>query len=343
MKIRSAIAAATACILLVFGVCPESVYAQDTGTEALSDEVTALMSSQGLNAGNFSCSYYNTVTGESYDYNANKMMFAASLYKLPLNMYYYEQEAAGKISPNAHYGGYPLSTCHQDSLQYSDNGVSVAMMHAVGSSQQYKTLMLKYASMSKNDIGREYFSGNYSNSRYMMGVLKYLYSHADLFSRAIGYMDAANPGEYFEKYVAQYKVAQKYGWYEQNLNCAAIVYTQEPYLITAFTKDAKDKASILGQINKMFCDYNVSHYGGIHIGGSSLYNDVPENAWYFKSLAKATESKIFSGVGNNMFRPNDKLDVCQAVRIAASLNALLSGREIQTTAAGEKWYDPYFD
>lgn len=52
-------------------------------------------SDYGLNEQNFSLCYYDTVTGEEYRYNDGCFMVAASTFKLPLNLYYYELEQSG--------------------------------------------------------------------------------------------------------------------------------------------------------------------------------------------------------------------------------------------------------
>ena len=93
---------------------------------------------------NISIAYYNTVSGAQYIWNGDKYFTAASIYKLPLNMYYYELEAAGVVSPNDRYGGYPLSYCHKMSLQYSNNELSQAMRAGLGNYREYKTLISKY-------------------------------------------------------------------------------------------------------------------------------------------------------------------------------------------------------
>ena len=69
----------------------------------LEEAVADLMEYYQLSENNFSMSYYNTVTGESYDFNENKFSIAASTYKLPLNMCFYEMEQAGKIVSDISY------------------------------------------------------------------------------------------------------------------------------------------------------------------------------------------------------------------------------------------------
>ena len=69
--------------------------------DTLETRVAQFMEENYLNEQNFSMSYYNTVTGESYAFEDTHMMVAASTYKLPLNLYYYQQELAGEIAPDA--------------------------------------------------------------------------------------------------------------------------------------------------------------------------------------------------------------------------------------------------
>ena len=85
---------------------PPEEPADSTTIEAVVQE---LMAQYDLNETNFSLCYYNTVTGESYEYNPDAWMVAASTYKLPLNLYYYEQEAAGLIDPASYISGVVLS------------------------------------------------------------------------------------------------------------------------------------------------------------------------------------------------------------------------------------------
>lgn len=310
--------------------------------DSLSAQLAAFMAKYGLNESNFSCSYFNTVTGESCSFNENRLMTAASLYKLPLNMYYYEQEAAGNISPNARYGGYPLSQCHQQSLQFSNNELSQAMVRALGTTSRYKHLMLKYGGVPETEIGQAFFRSNCSSSRYMMGVLKYLYARSDFFSQAIGYLKAAHPGMYFKKYVSQYPIAQKYGWLNYNFNCAAIVYTDEPYLVVAYSDHVPSNLEALGRLNAFFCAYNTAHYGGRRLGEGSLYRDVQDEAWYFPAVREATELGVLTGVGDKNFAPDGALTLAQAVRLACCVHAKLTGGSAPGTDC-QPWYQSSVD
>ena len=67
--------------------------------------IAEFMQENYLNETNFSLCYYNTVTGEEYCYNETAFMIAASTYKLPLNLYYYELQSAGEITGDTYIPG----------------------------------------------------------------------------------------------------------------------------------------------------------------------------------------------------------------------------------------------
>ena len=237
------------------------VHGQATDAEEqLEGLIVSFLNEYNLNEHNFSFSYYNTVTGEEYGFNEQKMMQAASLYKLPLNMYYYEQEALGSISPDAKFAGYALSQCHMLSLQYSDNATSQAMRRALGKYSAFKTAIDIYTGVSAEELGGSYLNENYFSSFTIMNTLKYLYEHSEFFAEAIGYLKEAHPERYFKKFVEDYEIAQKYGWLENNVNTAGIVYTPSPYLLCVFTENVNSAEKVIGSLNKLLCDYTVNRH-----------------------------------------------------------------------------------
>ena len=54
--------------------------------EELETLLTEFREEYGLNENNFSLCYRDTVTGEEYRFNDTAFLFAASTYKLPLNL-----------------------------------------------------------------------------------------------------------------------------------------------------------------------------------------------------------------------------------------------------------------
>ena len=218
------------------------------------------MEENGLNENNFSVCYYNTVTGESYSFNENKMMDAASTYKLPLNMYYYEQEAAGKISGSDYlpYAGTTLGNCHMQSIVWSNNELSQAMRKNLGAYSSYKILMRQYTEMPEEEIDPSFYTGNRYCTRMMMDILKYLYENQDSFSELIGYMKEAMPGQYFKKYVTDCEIAHKYGSNEGSENDVGIFYAGQPFLLAVYTKYVGTE--IVSKAALLLKDYTDAQY-----------------------------------------------------------------------------------
>lgn len=236
----------------LFLLCP-AARAMDAGSAAavvagktLEGLMAEFMQDNFLNETNFSLCYYNTVTGEEYCFNETAFMIAASTYKLPLNLYYYELEAAGEITGDTYIpdAGTTLDNCHRMSLVDSNNEVSIAMLYHLGSFRDYKEAMRKYFTMTDDAIDPIYYAGNYYCTRMMMDCLKYLYAHAEDFSEMLGYMTEACPGAYFKTYLEdEVRIAHKYGSYEGAEHDTGIIYASRPFLLAVYTQNVGELIS----------------------------------------------------------------------------------------------------
>ena len=228
---------------------------------SLEEIMESFRAQYGLTESNFSLCYYNTVTGESYTFADDHFMVAASTFKLPLNLYYYEMEQSGEIASDAPIpnSGTTLDQCHYQSLVWSNNEVSLAMLYNLGTFRQYKEKMCTYFSMAQEDIDYVYWVDNYYCTQMMMDTLKYLYDRQDTFSQMIDYLKQAQPGEYFKAYVSDYEIAHKYGYFEGAINDVGIIYTPQPYLLACYTQDVADGAQVVGKVNELLCAYTVWH------------------------------------------------------------------------------------
>lgn len=276
------------------------VYAADAeaGPEPAEDSLEArvaqFMEENYLNEQNFSISYYNTVTGESYAFEDTHMMVAASTYKLPLNLYYYQQELAGEIAPDATIGGaYVLSDCHYQSLVWSNNEISEAMLYQIGSFQEYKRTMLAFTDMTDDEIDPRYYSGNLYCTRIMMDTLKYLYDHAEDYEEMLGYMKEANPQDgYFRKYVTECEVAHKYGSYEGAENDTGIIYAGQPFLLAVYTQGVAGE-EICAKAARLMKDYTDEQYA-LQLEQERLETERRERAERLEA-AKAAQEKSQDG------------------------------------------------
>lgn len=224
----------------------------------------------GLNENNFSLSYYDTVTGETYQYNDGKFMAAASTFKVPLNMYYYELERDGALQPDAYIAGagVTLDQAHYQSLVYSNNEVSIGLLYNLGDFRTYKTLMRRYFTMTDDEIDSIYYVDNYYCTRMMTDALIYLYNHSDDFEEMLGYMKEAQPGEYFKTYVNDYEIAHKYGWFEGAVNDVGIIYTPRPFILAVYTQDVSG-AEVCGRAAELLTAYSLA---------KTIQDESPEEA-----------------------------------------------------------------
>lgn len=212
----------------------------------------------GLTESNFAVSYYDTVTGESYDWNETHMMVAASTFKLPLNLYYYEKENAGELEPDTliTQGGATLDVCHYLSIVESNNEISHALLYRIGTFPEYKEAMRKYFTMTDDEIDPKYYQDNYYCTRMMMDTLKYLYARQDEFPELIDYMKQSNPQNgYFKAKVTEMEVAHKYGDFEGAENDVGIFYAEHPFLLAVYTQNVGE--TVVQDAARLAADYNA--------------------------------------------------------------------------------------
>lgn len=246
-------------LLMMLLLLTTSVGAMDSH-QSLDAYMRTFMEENGLHKGNFAVSYYNTVTGEAYDFNETSFMVAASTFKVPLNMYYYEMERDGEIRSDTVIPGVgaALETAHEQSLVYSNNDMSIGMLYYLGSFSQYKTRMRKYFTMTDEEIDQVYYADNYYCTRMMMDALKHLYENSGDFEQMLTHMKRAQPDSYFRAGVTEYEVAHKYGWFEGAVNDVGIIYTEEPFLLAVYTQNPPYEG-IVAQTARALTDYNVAH------------------------------------------------------------------------------------
>lgn len=231
----------------------------DGAADALDAAVGALFEEYDLSERNFALGFRALSDGTEYWYNADKLFETASLYKLPLNMYFYELEAAGEIASDEPIYGVPLDYCHEQSLVYSNNELSQNMIDWIGSYRQFKDIAFGYTGLDDSLRGFDYYASGGFTARMMVGMLQTLWDDPETFGQEIDYLKEANPGEYLESGECGLEVAQKYGYehYDGILNIciAGIVYTDEPFLITVLTRGVGWAEVLMGELCDAFAEY----------------------------------------------------------------------------------------
>ena len=229
-------------------------------SESLADRFDAFRAQYGLDETNFAVSYYDTVTGEEYNWNETAMFTAGSTFKLPLNLYYYELQNEGEISGDTILteGGATLDRCHYLSLVESNNELSIAMLYRIGTFRVYKEAMRRFFTMTDDEIDPKYYQDNYYCTRMMMDALKYLYVHSDEFPEMLDYMTQSLPRDaYFLHYLSpdEVTIAHKYGTFEGAENDTGIFYTEQPFLLAVYTQSVGEQ--VVAQAAVLAYEYNL--------------------------------------------------------------------------------------
>lgn len=202
-----------------------------------------------------------------YSMNEKDEFIAASIYKLPLAMLYYDKvndgeytldstftysgymhEDAGVVSSNYGIGSQiPLSDLLDDLIEYSDNDAGHILYENLGGWKEYKGAMTKYTdSISEN----YYTEDNVSTANTMNDVVTYLYEHKEDYKDLIENMEKAEPGEYLDR-DTQLSMPQKYGMYDSALNSVGFVECNTSYSIVVLTSLGDKGADVMANINRI--------------------------------------------------------------------------------------------
>ena len=202
-----------------------------------------------------------------YSMNEKDEFIAASIYKLPLAMLYYDKinegeytldstftysgymnEGAGVISSNYGIGSQvPLSDILNDLIIYSDNDAGHILYENLGGWKEYKEAMTKYT----NSISENYYTmDNVTTVNTMNDVVTYLYDHKEDYKVLIKNMEKAEPGEYLDR-DTQLSMPQKYGMYDYALNSVGFVECNTSYSIVVLTSLGDKGADVMANINRI--------------------------------------------------------------------------------------------
>ena len=202
-----------------------------------------------------------------YSMNEKDEFIAASIYKLPLAMLYYDKvnegeytldstftysgymhEDAGVISSDYGIGSQvPLSDLLNDLIIYSDNDAGHILYETLGGWKEYKEAMTKYT----DSISENYYTmDNVTTANTMNDVVTYLYDHKEDYKGLIKNMEEAEPGEYLDR-DTQLSMPQKYGMYDSALNSVGFVECNTSYSIVVLTSLGDKGADVMANINRI--------------------------------------------------------------------------------------------
>lgn len=202
-----------------------------------------------------------------YSMNEKDEFIAASIYKLPLAMLYYDKVNEGEYTLNSTftYSGYmhedagvissdygigsqvPLSDLLNDLIIYSDNDAGHILYENLGGWKEYKEAMTKYT----DSISENYYTmDNVTTANTMNDVVTYLYDHKEDYKGLIKNMEEAEPGEYLDR-DTQLSMPQKYGMYDSALNSVGFVECNTSYSIVVLTSLGDKGEDVMAKINSI--------------------------------------------------------------------------------------------
>ena len=204
--------------------------------------------------------YENTVTGEICYRNADRPITAASLYKVPLCMYWTEKVADGELAWEDHVGAYQLERAVSQSLIYSNNKTAGALISGIGSYRQFRAAVAPLYGLNEEEASaRDYLGSENITAQQMLHCLEMLYAEPERYPRVIDYLKEAEPDSYFRYYEDRFPIAQKYGFlsghYTLTQNTAGILYTDDPFLLVVMSEGGAGSMEIIGRLAQRLCDY----------------------------------------------------------------------------------------
>ena len=234
---------------------------------SLAKDIEAYFQENGINHEKVAYCITDLEHNIKYSMNEKDEFIAASIYKLPLAMLYYDKvnegeytldstftysgymhEDAGVISSDYGIGSQvPLSDLLNDLIIYSDNDAGHILYENLGGWKEYKEAMTKYT----DSISENYYTmDNVTTANTMNDVVTYLYDHKEDYKGLIKNMEEAEPGEYLDR-DTQLSMPQKYGMYDSALNSVGFVECNTSYSIVVLTSLGDKGADVMANINRI--------------------------------------------------------------------------------------------
>ena len=246
------------------GTAQESIIDEDALNQWMEDYLKS--HNLGQNFQEFSVGFCYTATGDCWFYNADKFMYSASMYKVPVSMLLAEKEAAGELTQDSRLEGYTLQYLESSALVNSNNDSGHAMVDYLGGTYQGKCSdkTIQYTDLERDYFPQDFFDYSYYSARYMTQVMRTLCEGGEeRFPHVIEYLLTAQPDSYLNLSLAgKYDVAQKYGAFTErngndNNHIAAIVYTPTPIVVVVMTRNVGDYQARMAEIGAYLADYSL--------------------------------------------------------------------------------------
>lgn len=187
-------------------------------------------------------------SGQTISINGDLPFFAASTYKLPLAMVWYDQINAGNAQLSDYYDAL------ENMIVNSDNDTAEYLFESLGGWEAYKQQIAAYD--PEQEVNSEYLSTDNVFTPDNMGhILRYLYDHKEAYDQLIKDMKKSQPGQFLDRNLNIY-FAQKYGSYQDAYNAIGLSLTsKQPYSIAIYTDLGEYGEEVIGDLNEICFEY----------------------------------------------------------------------------------------
>lgn len=221
--------------------------------------VTDFLAERGIPESSVSLGYKNLVTGEEYYWNGDELCVGASVYKLPLNMYFAEKVFEGEMTMQTPVSGLAYEIIQRSSLVLSDNTTGEILQMQFNTYAEYRAAIAKYLGVGKLPEDDPYYKYNSFTARHMIRCLQMLYEDPERYPGVLDCIEEAAQDNYFALLETRYPIAHKHGYvpYEDHLyiNDCAIVYTEQPIAVVMFSDTIPGGIWSLSAYCTLMCDY----------------------------------------------------------------------------------------
>ena len=249
------------CLVLLCGLVSGAENANDV--EPLRDRMQEFIAENGLNSGNFALSYYNPTSGESYHFNETSFFPAGELWRLPLHMYYYEQESLGAYDPPPEdptfvytVAGLTLDECHYYSIILASEEVAEKMRENIGTYDQYKlTVNEAFGHVPEEELPEEFCTDNVYSTLFWINTLRAVSDQPELYQEMTRNFNMVQTVDGFASYGKDYPMVHIRGE-EGGFVCdAGEISAPETYLLACCVSEEAGGDMILGRVNALICEY----------------------------------------------------------------------------------------
>ncbi len=222
------------------------------------DEVMeALLESYALSPDAVAAGYYNLLTGEEHYFNPDEYMVAASMYKLPLCMYYAEHIHSGELDWSNY--AYSFEDLRDRALIDSSNDAAITLWDILGGYWKFRSLTAEYMGVEPGTEETWLYDQNMYTARQFITCLRTLYEEPERFPDVLDTLRKAEPERFFRLNERRFDIAHKYGSFNANLNDCGIVFTEEPIAIVLFTRGVQNAETVLSAYCTAMCSYEELH------------------------------------------------------------------------------------